>query len=55
MVELWRLVSEERVLDRQWVQVVILLEIGAALPARLEQSTIQTNSGAIGCTADRLI
>ena len=53
-VELWQLVCEERVLDRQRVQVVILLELAQLRFARLEQS-YPDKFGAIGCTADRLI
>src|ERR1700722_778453 len=53
-VELWQLVSEECVLDRQRVQVVILLELAQLRLARLEQSD-PDKFGAIGCTADRLI
>jgi hypothetical protein len=42
-VELWQLVCEERVLDRQRVQVVILLELrNSASPG--SYSPIQTNS-----------
>jgi hypothetical protein len=37
-VELWQLVCEERVLDRQRVQVVVLLELAQLRFARLEQS-----------------
>ena len=40
-VELWQLVSEERVLDRQRVQVVILLEL-AQLRSAGPNSPIQT-------------
>ena len=53
-VKLWQLVCEERVLDRQRVQVVILLELAQLRLARLEQSD-PDKFGAIGCTADRLI
>ena len=53
-VELWQLVCEERILDRQRVQVVILLELAQLRLARLEQSD-PDEFGAIGCTADRLI
>src|SRR3984957_16842447 len=53
-VQLWQLVCEERVLDRQRVQVVILLELTQLRLARLEQSD-PDEFGAIGCTADRLI
>ena len=53
-VELWQLVCEERVLDRQRVQVVILLELAQLRLARLEQSD-PDEFRAIGCTADRLI
>src|SRR3984957_11006923 len=53
-VELWQLVCEERALDRQRVQVVILLELAQLRLARLEQSD-PDEFGAIGCTADRLI
>src|ERR1700733_15238257 len=53
-VELWQLVCEERVLDRQRVQVVILLELAQLRLARLEQSD-PDEFGPIGCTADRLI
>jgi hypothetical protein len=44
----------ERVLDRQRVQVVVLLELTQLRLARLEQSD-PDEFGAIGCTADRLI
>ena len=53
-VELRQLVCEERVLDRQRVQVVILLELAQLRLARLEQSD-PDEFGAIGRTADRLI
>src|ERR1700722_1046020 len=53
-VQLWQLVCEERVLDRQRVQVVILLELTQLRLARLEQSD-PDEFGAIGCTTDRLI
>ena len=53
-VELWQLVCEERVLDRQRVQLVVLLELAQLRLARLEQSD-PDEFGAIGCTADRLI
>src|SRR5689334_21660730 len=53
-VELWQLMCEERVLDRQRVQVVILLELAQLRLARLEQSD-PDEFGAIGRTADGLI
>ena len=53
-VELWQLMCEERILDRQWVQVVIILELTQLRLARLEQSD-PDEFGAIGCAADRLI
>ena len=53
-VELWQLMCEERVLDRQRVQVVILLELAQLRLARLEQSDPH-EFGAIGRTADGLI
>src|SRR4029077_15220976 len=53
-VQLWQLVCEERVLDRQRVQVVILLKLAQFRLGRLEQSD-PDEFGAIGCTADRLI
>src|ERR1700748_825890 len=53
-VELWQLVCEERILDRQRMQVVILLELAQLRLARLEQSD-PDKFGAIGCAADRLI
>lgn len=53
-VELRQLVCEERVLDRQRVQVVILLELAQLRLARLEQSD-PDEFGAIGRTTDGLI
>src|ERR1700722_14458681 len=53
-VQLWQLVCEERVLDRQRVQVVILLELTQLRLARLEQSD-PDKFGAIGCTAHWVI
>src|SRR4029077_423094 len=53
-VELWQLVCEERVFDRQRVQIVVLLKLAQFRLGRLEQSD-PDEFGAIVGTGDRLI